>query len=148
MNRRDFLALGSALATMAVPLTLFGSRRPKGLPLDLAGRLYFTREQPGRWEAKVKGHLPHFSAKREDDRWFVTLSTEHEMVPQHYIVKHQLFDENYTLLSEHLFIPGTASSALSEHVIATLPKSGYMVSVCNKHDMWVEPWNLGLAGSG
>ena len=104
MNRRDFLALGG-LAGAAVPVALLGSQRPNGTPFELAGKLYYTRAQPGRWEAKVKGHLPHFSAKRKNDQWRVTISTDHEMVAQHYIVKHQLFDQNFDLLSEYLSTP-------------------------------------------
>ena len=97
MNRRRFftksIILGSTLITsLNIPnLVLANPLNKKILNSPLAGNVFYTENNPGRWSKKVKGHLPTF----ELDAKILEVTTGHEMRGfEHYIIKHVIFDEN------------------------------------------------------
>jgi superoxide reductase len=59
----------------------------------------------------------------------------------HYIVKHVILDENLAFVRETMFNPET-DSPVSEHDIGSLKNVVYAVSLCNKHDAWVNALEL------
>ncbi len=106
----------------------------------LEGSLYYTESNPGRWHKKIKGHLPVLSAKRDESGLTVTVVTAHEMKGfEHYIVKHILLDKYYNVLGEKMFDPTKEFTPKSAFVFSGAAYSGtlYAVSVCNKHDAWL-----------
>ncbi len=65
------------------------------------------------------------------------MTTGHEMKGfDHYIVKHQLFDENFQFFDEVMFNPAD-DLPVSEHSIAGKRNVVYALSVCNIHDSWL-----------
>ena len=94
MNRRSFftksIILGSTLITsLNIPnLVLANPLNKKILNSPLAGNVFYTENNPGRWSKKVKGHLPTF----ELDAKILEVTTGHEMRGfEHYIIKHVIF---------------------------------------------------------
>ena len=106
MNRRTFLKYGILLSAsnIFVSNTLFGQDYSLTKILSdspLAGSLYYTAENPGRWHKKVDGHLPMIEKNGDT----IEVTTGHEMRGyEHYIVKHVMFDENFNLFSEKCLI--------------------------------------------
>ena len=138
MNRRNFLKYSAMFGisntvicnnsfSQDYSLTKILSDSP------LAGSLYYTAEKPGRWEKKVDGHLPIIEKIGNK----IEVTTGHEMRGyEHYIVKHVIFDENFNLLSEKMFDP-SKDTPISSHKIGGLKNIVFALSLCNKHDAWV-----------
>jgi len=137
MERRDFIRLslaGGAVAVVPQPL-LAGDA-----PASMAGGVYYTKENPGRWAKKVSGHLPALEKSvGADGAVTVKVTTDHAMSGyKHYIVKHQLLDANYQFLDEKMFDPDE-DEPVSEHPLpADYRGMVYALSMCNKHDVWLE----------
>lgn len=144
LNRRSLVklaALGS-VASGAVAASLrsaVAQEAPAAAPFE--GSLYFTEANPGRWSKKVKGHLPTIKVKKMDEGLSIGVVTAHEMKGfEHYIVKHILIDDNFKVLGEKLFNPVQEFQAKSTFELTGEPYKGkklYAVSVCNKHDAWL-----------
>ncbi|MCL6271119.1 hypothetical protein M3P05_14430 [Sansalvadorimonas sp. 2012CJ34-2] len=137
MNRRNLLKAGlagSAAGLIYLPSTVRGD-----IPAtELAGKIYFTEANPGRWSHKAQTHLPRISTARTGDNLKITVTTPHEMKPwEHYIVKHQLLDKNFNLLFDRIFNPEKDTIPVSEFILGTYSGSLYALSMCNKHDVWL-----------
>lgn len=136
MNRRNFVQL--AMAGSAVSLLSPAAHASSPAPSP-AGSLYYTREAPGRWEAKVATHLPIVEVKQTADGVVVDVATSHEMKAyEHYIVKHALFDKDYKFLAEKMFNPAKDAAPLSSFNIGPYKGTLHVISMCNKHDVWLE----------
>ena len=99
----------------------------------LAGSLYYTSEVPGRWKNRASAHIPSIEKSRNK----IEVQTGHEMRGfEHYIVKHSVFDENFNLISEKLFDP-SKDIPISNHDITGVRNMVFALSVCNKHDSWL-----------
>lgn len=104
----------------------------------MAGGVYYTSDAPGRWSKKVGGHLPNIETAQTDDGVIVNVVTAHEMDGySHYIVKHVVLDSDYRFLGEHLFDPDREKTAASEISIGKYSGPVNVLSVCNKHDTWL-----------
>lgn len=103
----------------------------------LAGSVYYTADHPGRWAKKVAGHAPVVQAEMKDGKQMVTVTTPHEMVAAHFIVKHTLFDKDMNVLGEKVFDPAKDKAAISSYVTDGYKGKVYAVSMCNKHDTWL-----------
>ena len=135
MNRRSIMqasllgvVAGSALAAPAYA----GNKGGK-----LAGAIYYTAENPGRWAKKVSGHAPVVQADMEGADKKVTVTTPHEMTEEHFIVKHTLFDKDMNLLGEMVFNPAKDKAAISSYSVGKYKGKVFAVSMCNKHDTWL-----------
>lgn len=145
MNRRDFVSMnliGGALF-MAPPSLLAATDDKNPLLGPWVGILFYTKDQPGRWEKKAAGHLPQIETRTAGDgQVIVKIATDHEMNGiKHYIVKHMLFDKDMNLLGEKMFDPEKdlpVSEFTTTHYHGTL----YAVSVCNKHDTWINTHDM------
>ncbi|MEZ0154477.1 MAG: hypothetical protein AB9Q22_06200 [Candidatus Reddybacter sp.] len=61
MDRRKFIrvAFGGAVAGIIAPsLAIASSSKSAASAPIMAGGVYFTKANPGRWSEKVGGHLP------------------------------------------------------------------------------------------
>lgn len=139
MDRRQFMgavAAGAALTAVA-NASVAGTKEADNLTSIFEGSFYLTKENPGRWAAKAAGHLPVVEVSKADGKSTVKVTTPHEMRGyEHYIVKHQLFDEQMNLLGETMFDP-TKDAPVSNYDVAGYTGVLYAMSVCNKHDVWV-----------
>lgn len=137
MDRREFVrltALGSGLSIVAPKLVL------AGLPESpLAGSVYYTKDAPGRWSAKVQTHLPQLEVQKDTTALSIQVVTPHEMKGyEHYIVKHILLDSKFGFLEEKLFSPATDKSPISKFSVKSDYKGSlYALSMCNLHDVWL-----------
>jgi superoxide reductase len=135
MQRRLFI---KNIGLVGIGSTLIAPQKAFADTLDpmtsaLAGALYYTESSPGRWAGKEAGHVP--SIERNGNSILVT--TGHEMNGyEHYIIKHQILNNNLEFVNEIMFNPET-DSPVSEHDISGLNNTIYVVSLCNKHDAWL-----------
>lgn len=137
MERRDFirLSVASAGASLITPtLTLAAGDEQATTSRDI----YYTKEAPGRWAGKVATHLPTIEITKAEDITTVKIVTPHEIKGyEHYIVKHVLLDKNYKFIDEHLFDPTKDSAAVSTFTLKNYSGAVFALSLCNKHDLWL-----------
>ena len=136
MDRRNFIQLSTVgiAAGIAVPTSVFAASNGK----SMAGGVYYTRDSPGRWSKKVGGHLPNIELEKTGGKVKVSVVTAHEMNGyDHYIVKHVLLDQNYKFIDEYMFNPMKEKSPVSTFTLQDYSGPLYAVSVCNKHDLWL-----------
>lgn len=135
MDRRDFIRLGvaGAGASLVAPSHVLA-----GNDKQVTADIYYTKESPGRWSAKVATHLPNIEIEKAGGKVTVKVVTAHEMKDyEHYIVKHVLLDQNYKFIDEHLFDPIKEKAALSTFTLHDYSGPLYALSMCNKHDLWL-----------
>ena len=137
MERRDFIRLSvvSVGAGIVAPTIVLANsdKQVKG-----ASDIYYTKDDPGRWSGKVATHLPSIEIEKTGGKVTVKIVTAHEMKGyEHYIVKHVLLDQNYKFLDEHLFDPSKDQVAISTFTLNDYSGSVYALSMCNKHDLWL-----------
>jgi superoxide reductase len=103
-----------------------------------AGGLFYTKENAGRWAGKENTHFPTAEIQKLAGGITIKVTTAHEMNDfEHYIVKHVLLDKNYQFLQEHSFNPATDKSAISTFALANYSGTLNILSLCNKHDLWL-----------
>jgi len=141
MNRRNFIKQGSViglstLTSFYLPNTVLAEADI--INSSLAGKVFYTENNPGRWNKKIKGHLPTFSLSGKN----LEITTGHEMNGyEHYIIKHMLFDEKFNFLNEIMFNPNN-DAPISYHDISGLNNKIYALSLCNKHDAWINSYRI------
>jgi superoxide reductase len=136
MDRRTLLSLGAAGAASGIvmPRIVFAAA-DAGDPFKspFAGSLFYTADKPGRWAGKQGGHVPTFDRSGSK----IEVTTGHEMDEfNHYIIKHVILDENFGFVRETMFDP-RKGPPVSQHDIAGLENVVYAISLCNKHDAWL-----------
>ena len=141
MNRRGFVRLGlvGAAAGIVSP-RLARAAAPVANPFKspMAGGVYYTLDAPGRWAKKAKGHTPVI----ERNGGAIQVTTPHPMDGYvHYIVKHQILDENFQFVREVMFDP-EKDAPISEHDVSGMKSVVYALSMCNKHDLWLSALDL------
>jgi superoxide reductase len=137
MNRRKFMRLGLAggIAGAVLPQQL---RAEEDCAL-MAGGVYYTQGQPGRWEKKVGSHLPKLEKiGGAGGVVVVKVTTDHpQQGYKHYIIKHQLLDAGYRFLDEKMFDPEQDEPVSEFALPAGYKGMVYALSMCNKHDLWL-----------
>jgi superoxide reductase len=145
MNRRFFVRVGivGAASSVFIPQAVFSKPTEKKLINKIlksingpamAGGLYYTKDSPGRWQKKSGSHSP-FLTKTDST---ITVLTAHPMIENdHWIIKHVLLDSNFRFIEENIFNPKVDKAAKSEFKLAKPKGTFYALSVCNKHDTWV-----------
>ena len=135
MDRRNFIRFTACSAGAAIisPKLLIAS------PVStMAGGLYYTKDAPGRWCKKAAGHLPNIEIDKKTGSTTVHVSTLHEMKGyEHYIIKHILLDKDFKFVTEKMFDPIKDKRPVSEFVMADYTGKIHVLSVCNKHDTWL-----------
>jgi len=136
MERRDFIALGVAGlgASIVAPATAVAGNGKQ----SMAGGVFYTKENPGRWSKKIAGHLPNIDVDKSNAKVSIQVVTAHGMESyQHYIVKHVLLDENFNFLAEKMFDPTKDKAPISTFELNNYKGTLYALSMCNKHDVWL-----------
>ncbi|MFI3223243.1 MAG: desulfoferrodoxin family protein [Methylococcaceae bacterium] len=137
MERRDFMRLSTAgvVASVVTPTMALANAYK---PVKGSSDIYYTKEDAGRWSGKVATHLPSIDIEKVGNVVTVKVVTAHEMKGyEHYIVKHVLLDSKQKFLDEHLFDPTKDSAALSTFTLKDYSGTLYVLSLCNKHDLWL-----------
>lgn len=145
MNRRSFVRLGiaGAASSVFIPQMVFGKSfddeeisqalETINSPI-MAGGLYYTKDSPGRWEKKAGSHSPILNKSYSG----ITVLTAHPMKEgDHWIIKHILLDSDFKFIDENIFDPAKDKAAKSEFKLTGQKDVVYALSVCNKHDTWV-----------
>ncbi len=129
-DRRDFIKIGLGVASgVALGQTFAIATSGSGA---LPSNIVYTADDPGQWAKKIGGHLPKVSIQGKT----VTITTDHPMMKNHYIVRHTLVSEEGTVIGGKVFQPEDEPVSQFE-----LPEGHgskfYATSFCNKHDLWV-----------
>lgn len=137
MERRDFIRLsvvGLGVGIASPTIVLANSEKlVKG-----SSDIYYTKEDSGRWSEKVATHVPNIEIEKADGKTTVKVVTPHEMKGyEHYIVKHVLLDQNHKFLDENRFDPVKDKAAISTFTLQGYSGQIYALSMCNKHDLWL-----------
>mgnify|MGYP001164963266 FL=1 len=104
----------------------------------LAGSFYYTKTKPGKWKKLIQSHIPILEVKKNS----LLVSTLHEMKGyDHYIIKHIILDKKFNIISEKIFDP-SMENPVSKHNIIGYSDRLYILSICNKHDTWLETIKL------
>jgi len=136
MERRNFIGL--SIAGVGASFLAPGIAAAKKTDQQMAGGVFYTKQNPGRWSKKIAGHLPGIEIERSNGVVKVQVVTAHGMDGyQHYIVKHVLLDENYNFLDENMFNPIKDKVPMSTFELKNYNGTVYALSMCNKHDVWM-----------
>jgi len=145
VNRRELIRLGlyGGAASLVMPRAVLAeaaTTAPGTLQSALAGGVYHTRDAPGRWGKKVSSHLPEIETQAgSDNKLDVLVTTRHENDGYtHYIIKHALLDGNFEFMNENLFDPTVTKWPESTFTLEGYSGPLYALSVCNKHDTWID----------
>lgn len=142
MDRRTFVRFGiaGAAATIAAPRPAQAASKSSSLDGKMAGGVYYTKDAPGRWGKKVGGHVPIIEKKADSGgKTRVRVTTRHGMPGyEHYIVKHVLLDKDFKFIAEKMFDPKKDKKPVSTFVLDGYRGPLYALSVCNKHDTWID----------
>jgi len=143
MNRRYFLSIAAAGSAFSVflPKSLLAGRGGDLLKSKLAGGVFYTAESPGRWGKKVNSHLPQIVKLSEGNK--IKVITAHPVEGyKHYIVKHIVLDKDFNFMAEHMFDPLKEKAPQSEFDMGDYKGVLFVMSVCNKHDTWINSFEL------
>ena len=136
MKRRDFIqlsAVGLATGIVAPAIT-----QAESVQASATADLYYTKDSSGRWSGKVATHLPNIEVIKADGKVTVKVVTPHEMKGyEHYIVKHVLLDKNHKFIAENMFNPMEDKTPVSTFTLDSYSGTLYALSMCNKHDLWL-----------
>jgi len=131
-GRRNFIkttltvASGMALGQAS---TVFATGTAGSCPASIV----YTAENPGQWSKKVKGHAPQVSIEGKK----VTITTNHGMSEEHYIVRHTLVTDDGKVLGAKTFSPSEENAVSTYELPEGLVSKLHATSFCNKHDLWV-----------
>ncbi len=138
MKRRNFIQLGVGAGLVASWPSL---AEPRQLPIT--ADLIYSQNSQGRWAGKASTHTPTIEIDKTDGSTKIHLITAHEMNGyDHYIVKHVLLDKQYQFMAEHLFNPTQENVARSVFTVGNYTGLVYALSLCNKHDLWLNTTEL------
>jgi superoxide reductase len=140
MDRRKFFesAVLGVSASVLLPATALASKEICDTPIIGAGGLFYTKDAPGRWSEKVAGHLPNIELLTGGEGVAVKVVTSHPMDGyNHYIVKHMLLNQDLEFIAEHMFDPTKDAVPMSEFSLGNYTGRLHVVSMCNKHDLWL-----------
>ncbi len=142
MQRRDFITLSAAgIGASLIAPTQVWAEADKAV--TATRDIYYTKDAAGRWSGKIATHLPTITLEKSGTKTSIKVVTAHEMKGyEHYIVKHTLLDKNYKFIDEHMFNP--LEDKIAESVFTLTDYSGaiYVLSLCNKHDLWLNSAEL------
>lgn len=129
IERRVFLK-GAAFAVSA--LTFGVSTRLFATQSAPFTNVVYTKDNPGKWAAKVKTHAPEVDV----DSGKVSVKTIHPMSEEHFIVRHTLVLADGTVVGAATFKP-TDKAESSYDLPSGYTGKVYATSFCNKHDFWL-----------
>jgi superoxide reductase len=141
MDKRSFLRLtlaGSSLGIFA-PKAVYAAMMESPLKSKLAGGMFFTEDALGRWnKGTATHHIAQIEKQATGGKTQLHVVSAHPMDGlDHFIVKHQLLNQDLKFMQERLYKPTVDKKP--EHVFDLGNHHGvvYAVTVCNVHDVWV-----------
>lgn len=139
MNRRNFVHVGMLGAAGGLLTSADVRAAASDACKAMAGGLYYTRDEPGRWRKKVNSHVPKVDVTSKGGGALeVTVTTFHSFTGyRHYIVKHILLDREFRFIDEHMFDPEKEDEAKSRFTLHDVKGELHALSVCNRHDTWL-----------
>jgi superoxide reductase len=102
----------------------------------LAGKIFYTTDQPGRWKGKEGGHSPLIKVDKKGGEILIRAATQNGMSKAHYIVKHILLDEQLNYVNEQVF-DQAFDMPRSRFELNGFKGRLFIVSMCNLHDNWI-----------
>ena len=141
MERRDFINLGLAgsVGGLLMPGVALAGTDQK----NMAGGVFYTKQNPGRWSKKIAGHVPNIEIERVNGKVTVQVSTSHGMDGyKHYIVKHVILDQNFNFLDEKMFDPMKDKTPASTFTLENYKGNIHVLSMCNQHDVWLNSMSI------
>ena len=140
MDKRSFIRLsvaGSA-AGIILPRAVFAANLGPVLESKLAGGVFYTADEFGRWnEALAEHHLPRLETEKSGGKVRLQATTHHPMNAwEHYIIKHQLLDAKLNFLQEHKYDP-RQDKPQTVFEMGGYRGPVYVMTMCNVHDMWM-----------
>ncbi|MBT3330107.1 MAG: hypothetical protein HOK21_06080 [Rhodospirillaceae bacterium] len=148
LNRRQILTMAG---TGAAAVILGGNGAPAastagatGAPAGdmraplraLAGKIFYTADQPGRWKGKEGGHSPLIKVDKDGTDVLVRAANQHGMSKTHYIIKHILLDAQLNFVKEQVF-DQAFDMPRSRFELNGVKGRFFVVSMCNLHDNWI-----------
>ncbi|HDN27620.1 MAG TPA: hypothetical protein ENG03_11095 [Thioploca sp.] len=130
LTASESTASGSAASGTTAPVSTASGSLPSGI--------VYTAENPGKWSKKVNGHAP--KVKVEGNK--VTITTDHVMAEEHYIVRHTLVSEDGMVLGEKTFSPADDDAVSTFDLPEGHASKLYATSFCNQHDLWVTEFTV------
>ncbi len=101
-------------------LAIASSAKSSAKTSSMAGGVYFTEYQPGRWGKKNAGHLPNIKVIKNCTGSVLKVVTPHEMnAHEHYIIKHVVLDHEFNFIADQMFDPTKNKAAISEMSVGT-----------------------------
>ena len=100
---------------------------------SLKNRIINTKKNPGKWAKKVATHAPKVHVEDRN----VTITTNHPMSEQHYIVRHTLVSADGKVLGEKTFYPSDKIAVSTFELPDDHGSRLYATSFCNIHDFWL-----------
>jgi superoxide reductase len=134
VERREFLK-GSVVAVSALALGLGSSASASQAPAFMG--VVYTKDNPGKWAAKVKSHAPEVNAEGGK----VAMKTVHPMSAEHFIVRHTLVLADGTVVGGVTF-KSTDKAESTYDLPAGYKGTVYATSFCNKHDFWLTEFTV------
>ena len=141
MERRNFIGLsiaGVGASLVSPKIAVAGNDEQA-----MAGGVFYTKQNPGRWSKKIAGHLPNIKIERDNGKVTVQVSTAHGMDGyKHYIVKHVILDKDFNFMDEKMFDPMKDKIPTSTFTLENYAGTIHVLSMCNKHDVWLNLINV------
>jgi superoxide reductase len=141
MDKRSFLRLtlaGGGLSIF-VPKAVHAALMESPLKSKLAGGMFFTEEALGRWnKGTASHHVAQIEKQAGGGKTQLHVASAHPMDGlDHFIVKHQLLDQDLKFMQEHLYKPTVDKKP--EHIFDLGNHHGavYAITMCNVHDVWI-----------
>ncbi len=137
VDRRNFIQLGFAGigSTFVAPGLVLAYTSEQQ---SMAGGVYYTADAPGRWGKKVQSHFPNIELEKGQDGAKIHVQTRHTFDGyDHYIIKHTVLDKDFNFIAENVFNPLQDKEPVSEFSLGKYSGPVYVLSVCNKHDTWM-----------
>ncbi|MBL4762819.1 MAG: twin-arginine translocation signal domain-containing protein [Gammaproteobacteria bacterium] len=139
MDRRSFIRLSA----LGVAAGIIAPRSVLASAANMAGGVYYTKDAPGRWSKKVGGHLPIISIAKASSLATIEVVTAHGMTGyEHYIVKHMVLNDHFEFMAEKMFDPMKDKAPISQFELGHYSGRIHVLSVCNKHDTWLNSVTL------
>ncbi|PHQ69486.1 MAG: hypothetical protein COB93_07915 [Sneathiella sp.] len=140
LNRRQAMTVAGAAAAaalvIAAPSVALAREDLQGALRELAGKVFYSADRPGRWKGKEKVHSPLIKVDKDGNDLLIRAATQHAMSDDHFIIKHILLDAKLNVLSEKLF-DKIFDMPRSRFALNGYSGRLYIVSVCNVHDNWI-----------
>jgi len=139
INRRQAMTVaggGAAALLFAMPSAATSSDNLQQAMRELAGKMFYSTDKPGRWKGKENGHSPLIKVDKDGSDVLIRAATQHAMVDDHFILKHMLMDAELNVLGEQYF-DKVFDMPRSRFEMNNYTGRIYIVSVCNVHDNWI-----------